>query len=653
MASARRCLGIDIGSHTIKIAELVLEKGELRLARLLSADMPVGPDAKLEERNSAITQTVRNLVKENKINTKEAVFCISGQSVFVRRIPLPKAPKARMQKMVYFESRQLIPFPLEQTLIEYQVFETEKENEVEVLLVAMKQETHKGFTRLIRRLGLKPIGVSVSPLALFNGQELSRFVPEKGDGQKGGGLFGGMALGGKKKGEKKSKKKDKKKAPEDDENAEGMDDEIEDFDALADEDLELGAGGFEEIRAYVNIGARTTDLAICKANSKNVGFTRSIPIGGIQITKSILNVCQLDTPNQAEKMKREQTAVLSGMFEFEADRSQYNELACNAATKVADRLIAEIRRSIDFFVAQPDGAAVDLVALSGGGARLSYLLSYMEERLGLPVELSASLGNEKIQVSPRLGEEVDAAEYKIALGLASQGLALSPIAINFLPDDIRSSQSMGPQNLDYVILGAMLGAMIFFGSQIGKPSRVKYTEQISQYQAKLRQMKPIQEAKSWVDNMAVQMDQRMDKLVPAFYERDYWLRLVTRVQDSNTYNNVLITQIFCTPDYEERSQGSVRLVGEAEQQSAVTSFLRELKRAGNKPLIQSAEVAYISEMPVASDFFKKDVYRFQIVVQAGSKKGKTITKTTQPPTVATPVVQEETGLSRRRGMINR
>ena len=37
---------------------------------------------------------------------------------------------------------------------------------------------------------------------------------------------------------------------------------------------------------------------------------------------------------------------------------------------------------------QPDGVAVDSIVLSGGLARLKYLASYVEEKMGLPVQLA-------------------------------------------------------------------------------------------------------------------------------------------------------------------------------------------------------------------------------------------------------------------------
>ena len=60
------------------------------------------------------------------------------------------------------------------------------------------------------------------------------------------------------------------------------------------EDLALAPSGeFEEICAYVNIGARSTDLAIGKSGEpRGVGFVRSIPLGGNHMTQAVFRACE-------------------------------------------------------------------------------------------------------------------------------------------------------------------------------------------------------------------------------------------------------------------------------------------------------------------------------------------------------------------------
>ena len=209
MARTKRCLGVDLGGQSVKVAELAIDGGELRLVRLLSADIPVGPDAQPAERQQAQVAAVREMIKSNKIATKNAVFSIPGQTVFVKRQTLPRATSTQLQRIVQIEARQQIPYPLEKMTLEYQVFDTDNERHVEVLLAAMKRETNQEFMRTFRATGLRVSGISISSLALYNGQELRRYDAREAEKQAAGGGF--LGLRGKGKSPAKNKKKKKKK----------------------------------------------------------------------------------------------------------------------------------------------------------------------------------------------------------------------------------------------------------------------------------------------------------------------------------------------------------------------------------------------------------------------------------------------------------
>jgi len=647
MAGVKRCLGLDLGSHTVKLAEMAIDKGGVRIIRMISAPVPVGPDAAEEERSAAIISTVRGLLKQNKITTKKAVFSMPGQTVFVRRVRLPRAPGPRLTQIVHFEARQLIPFPLEKTMVQYQVFDSGEEREVEVLLVAMKKETNQEFMRLVRRIGLNPIGITVSPLGLFNGQELFRFNAKSWQEQKAGsgGLLGKFSLGGGKKAkaakpkkEKKAKKGKRKKGAEPEEPAVSLTEDLATFPKEGgEEEIEIAPGAaFEEVRAYVNIGARSTDLAICKSGgSKTAGFTRSIPLGGNQITGAILKACKCEAFAQAEAIKTTNTAVLSGTFEFEADRAGFDQHACAAATAVCDRLIAEVRRSLDYFISQPDGIAVDLVVLSGGSASLPYLPSYIEERLGLPVEVSTGLNNSQIKTPSQFGEDFDYSPFKIAVGLATQGLGISPIEIDFLPTDIRSMRDFSAQYAELVALGGFIAVMLFFSTQLGSANREEYTKRTFICQDYIQRQEPLQKALAKAKEERDKVQGKLAKISSQLPQRDFWLQFLLLVHQAKPAG-VLVTGILCEADYMDPKQGTVKMMVEAEQAAAVTGFVGALnlmrdfvkKDPDLNPLGKSK-----------SEHFQRDVVKFVITITVQNKDEKNVlTHLGEKPAIEPPLM---------------
>ncbi len=632
MAGVKRCLGIDVGSQSIKLVEMATDKDGVRIVRVLTAPIPVGPEAQGDQHAAATVSTIKSLIKEHKISAKDVVLSMNGRSVFVKPgVRVPVAPGPQLKKMIHFEARQLIPFPLDKTMVEYQVFELSDGREVEVLLVAMKKETNLDFMRQVKRMGLKPVGICVSPLALFNGQELSQIDFEKeAKPSKGGGLLG---LGGKKDKDKSKKKKKgfsfgkkKKDADEDvDLEAEAAatvpDDEPEEDDFGADI---FDDGGFDEVRAYVNLGASNTELAIGRSESEEgLGFIRTVPLGGNIMTNAVMKACSCETFTQAEEIKCTRSAMLSGMFEIEADQSAFDENACKAVTVVGDKIIAELRRSIDFFISQPNGVAVDTIVLSGGGALMEYFPSYIEERMGMPVEVTHTLGNSQIKCPAQYSEDFDYAPYKVAVGLALQGLDLSPLKINFLPADIKSMQNFSTQYVEVAALAAMIGGMVFFGSQIGNESIAGFESEIRQYQQVINSKGKLKTRRETAQANMSKIETKLLVLERATRPNNFWMLFLSAMQKIKP-PEVLITHFSGGPDYNVPIRGDVMISGEAEDRGAVGRFLFDLKKLTD--FVEDAEYSRISSGNQRSTHFTSGVVKFRIRVRVKDAEGGMLTR---------------------------
>lgn len=483
---AKRCLGVDIGSTSLKVAELSQDRTGVIIQRLIEAPLDVSPDTPSEARWAAIAQTLRDTLRQNKISTRQAAFALPGHAVFVRRVRLPRTSEERLERIIRFEARQQIPFPLEQTLLQYQIAPTEMDDEVEVLLVAIKREIVEHYMGMIRKLGLRAIRIGVSSFGLFNfymfddGVKPQEFdlhapiesapeeIPEEEESEmppppdtevtapKKAGLMDSLKGMFAKKGKKKPAKGEAEEEPE----AEA---EPADFEGLPE---------IEEVKAYVNIGASTIDLAIGRAGtSRLIGFSRSIPLAGNQLTKAIQDRCNCESYAEAERIKCEHTQVLPAGT---TAGPQQNEEACRAIMPVIDRMVAEIRRSLDFYISQPDGMAVDRMVLSGGQAVLPNLAEYLEDRLAVPVEIAKEIKNPTCRSN--LKADVDITNFLISIGLAIQGLGEACISIDFLPEHLKGWIEFKRKNLQLVVQLALVGAMIFIASQIGSRMSTLYDQ---------------------------------------------------------------------------------------------------------------------------------------------------------------------------------
>ncbi|MBI5154770.1 pilus assembly protein PilM, partial [Candidatus Poribacteria bacterium] len=153
MATLKRCLGVDLGSNTVKVAEVAIEKSGVRILRAVAAETNIEPGASPEERRTAVTKVLREILRKNKITTKKAVFALPGQKVFIRRFRLPETTPDRLERIVRFEAHQQIPFPLDKTDLQWQFFPIPEEKEVEVLLVAVRHEEVSEFMAVVDKTG--------------------------------------------------------------------------------------------------------------------------------------------------------------------------------------------------------------------------------------------------------------------------------------------------------------------------------------------------------------------------------------------------------------------------------------------------------------------------------------------------------------------
>ncbi len=187
----------------------------------------------------------------------------------------------------------------------------------------------------------------------------------------------------------------------------------------------------DEVVTFINIGATTTDLGIQKDGMLH--FTRSFPIGGNDLTEALCARLGIDFL-EAERLKREVTIPAES-----ANKEEKAHRISEAIDSFLKALVAEIRHSFDYYQSQPDGALVNRIVLSGGGARLRGLDEFLARKLRLQVEIADPLKN--IQFDPsRLNSEM-ASSLTIALGLALRG----EVRTNLLPPKIRKEQKVKQQ----------------------------------------------------------------------------------------------------------------------------------------------------------------------------------------------------------------
>jgi len=238
-------VGIDIGSHTIKVVELRSRGGEAEVTAVGIVETPEGAVDHTGVYNSdEVGDALKGLLRSSEIKTQPVVLSLAGQaSVLVRTLDVPRMTPAELKEHMQWEINRNIPFVESNVLSDYQVLPEEDPNSanIEVVMAIAPESAIETMLACTKRAGRHAVGIDVEPLALARSLEYSH-----GDEYR------------------------------------------------------------DQTVCVVEMGGKTTAINIYR-NGKLL-MPRQIPIGGEMLTKAIADTYMIAIPD-AEKLKRESATI--------------------------------------------------------------------------------------------------------------------------------------------------------------------------------------------------------------------------------------------------------------------------------------------------------------------------------------------------------
>ncbi|MFB6264450.1 MAG: type IV pilus biogenesis protein PilM [Bradymonadaceae bacterium] len=161
MASGKNCLGLDIGSSTVKLCELRSRNEELHLETFDYTSLPHEAIVDGELMNvTAVADAISTLLDRNDVRRTETALSISGNTVIIKKITLPLMTQEELEESIQWEAEQFIPFDIEDVFIGFEVLAPRTEQgQMDVVLVAAKKEMINDYVGVCHRSGLDPLVV--------------------------------------------------------------------------------------------------------------------------------------------------------------------------------------------------------------------------------------------------------------------------------------------------------------------------------------------------------------------------------------------------------------------------------------------------------------------------------------------------------------
>jgi type IV pilus assembly protein PilM len=169
----RSLVGLDIGSHCVKAVELTQFGSETVLTAYGQNEIA---------NEAARADAIIDLIQGRSFRTRRTCTAVSGKSVIVRYLTMVQMSDDDLKNAIKFEADKYIPFDVEEVVLDAQRLADAPgakgtkgaggENDMRVLLVAVKRSLIEEHVQLVQSIGLQPEIIDVDAFALGNAFEV-------------------------------------------------------------------------------------------------------------------------------------------------------------------------------------------------------------------------------------------------------------------------------------------------------------------------------------------------------------------------------------------------------------------------------------------------------------------------------------------------
>jgi type IV pilus assembly protein PilM len=162
--------GLDIGNHSLKLVKIQhLKNGYFLEAAGIKELQPGTMEGSEIKNRDALIDSITTLVNQCDPSIIEVVIAMSGHGIISDKCTFKIDPNENAEELILWEASQRSPFDVDDITLDYKILHRKMQtNEVEVLLVAAKNQIMQSYIDLLYEAGLKPVTVDVVSFAMNN-----------------------------------------------------------------------------------------------------------------------------------------------------------------------------------------------------------------------------------------------------------------------------------------------------------------------------------------------------------------------------------------------------------------------------------------------------------------------------------------------------
>ncbi|MBV6501323.1 MAG: Cell division protein FtsA [Prosthecobacter sp.] len=313
----------------------------------------------------------------------------------------------------------------------------------------------------------------------------------------------------------------------------------------------------DEPAVLIDLGARSTNMVFVEPGRF---FIRNFLVGGASITSAVSKEFGIGFA-EAETQKINRGFIAPGGAVQEHEDPEIAALS-KVIRNAASNLHTQVMRTITFYRSQQGGAQPRRVFITGGGALLGNMISFLNEKLKLPVEVFNPLRG--VQLDRAVKQDVAAADAPFLgelVGLALRSSGGCPSEVELVPTAVANARDAA-RRTPALILGMLLfWAALGTGVVYYQNSERVIREKLGGMVAENARLKGLGDKIAALDAQQGQYAALSQQLEQAVAERSYWVRLLTDLNAK--FDNDLIWLTLVEP-LKDKASITPQLVGQGE-----------------------------------------------------------------------------------------
>jgi len=165
-------IGIDLGSHSLKMIQVTGAEGKLDLLAAAKAIVPEQIQDKPLELHNWYIANIKEQLLMMPFKGHKAVICLPTRDMLIQHLRMPQMPEDQLEKTLPWEAQERLPFPTAGALLRHitvgEVYEGD-ETLLEVILMAASRNVVQQHLRLLEQAKIEISSIQVEACALVNG----------------------------------------------------------------------------------------------------------------------------------------------------------------------------------------------------------------------------------------------------------------------------------------------------------------------------------------------------------------------------------------------------------------------------------------------------------------------------------------------------